>query len=411
MYRSVTDERLVSQRMKQFNAFVAPAPRAEVGEGTLSGVRLAVKDVFVDRDRAPTCGSNVHADWMTGTAAVLERLRGAGAAIVAYTNLHEWGVGTSSLVTATGPIRNPWDPARIAGGSSGGSAVAVAAGAVDAAIGTDAGGSIRIPSACCGIVGLKPTHGAVPTGGFFADGSGVDHIGPMTRTVGMARLLFEVMSGTRTGAIDVGSLRVGVAREFFFADLDPAVAHAMERAIGLLRPVVADVRDVAVESAERSRRAMPALVLAGLLDRLAPRFEERLDDFQPETRDTFLRARSIDEEGRADARRIQESVTRGFAEVFETVDVVVTPTLSAPAPPIDDPLVRLPSGERSIDQAYVPLNAPMNHAGVPSLSMPCGQLDDGRTVSLSLTAARGRDDVVLGLGQALEEVFRVASSR
>jgi aspartyl-tRNA(Asn)/glutamyl-tRNA(Gln) amidotransferase subunit A len=339
---------------------------------------------------------------MSGTAAALQRLRGAGAEIVAYTNLHEWGVGTSSLVTATGPIRNPWDPRRIAGGSSGGSAVAVGAGAVDAAIGTDAGGSIRIPSACCGIVGLKPTHGSIPTEGFFADGSRVDHIGPMTRSVGMARTLFEVMSAGGLEPIDVGSLRVGVAREFFFADLDPGVAVAVEEAIGVLGTVVADVQDVVVESAERSRRAMPALVLAGLLGRLAPRFEERLGDFQPETRDTFLRARSIDAEGHAEARSIQEAVTRGFADAFDVVDVVVTPTLSAPPPLIDDPIVRLPSGDRSIDQAYVPLNAPMNHAGVPSLSMPCAELDDGTTVSVTLTAARGGEGTVLALGEALE---------
>jgi aspartyl-tRNA(Asn)/glutamyl-tRNA(Gln) amidotransferase subunit A len=405
MYRSVTDEGLVSQRMKQFNAVVAMAPALEPGEGPLSGLRLAVKDVFVDQDRPPTCGSDVHATWLDGTATVLERLRDAGAAIVAYTNLHEWGVGTSSLVTATGPIRNPRDPDRIAGGSSGGSAVVVADGAVDAAIGTDAGGSIRIPAACCGIVGLKPTHGSVPTRGFFADGSGVDHIGPMTTSVRTARTLFEVMSATRVDPVDVGSLRVGVVREFFFADLDPAVAAAVEEAIGFLDAVVADVRDVVVESAERSRRAMPALVLAGLLDRLAPRFEEQIDEFQPETREAFLRARTIDDDARAEARRIQQDVTQGFTRVFEEVDVVVTPTISAPPPLIDDPVVRLPSGERSIDQAYVPLNAPMNHAGVPALSLPCARLDDGMTVNVTLTAARGREDVVLGLGEALERVL------
>jgi aspartyl-tRNA(Asn)/glutamyl-tRNA(Gln) amidotransferase subunit A len=289
--------------------------------------------------------------------------------------------------------------------------VAVAGGAVDAAVGTDAGGSIRIPSACCGIVGFKPTHGAVPTEGFFADGSGVDHIGPMARSVAMARTLFEVLSATSIDPVDPASLRVGVAREFFFADLHRDIAVSMERAIAVLGTLVSEVRDVVVEDAERSRRAMPALVLAGLLDRLAPRFDERLDDFQPETRATFIRARSLDDEARSDAQRIKESVTRGFGRVFEEVDVVVTPTLSAPPPPIDDPVVRLPSGERSIDQAYVPLNAPMNHAGVPSLSLPCGQLDDGTPVGLSLTAARGHDGVVLGLGEALEEALGVASSR
>ncbi|MGH2808030.1 MAG: amidase [Actinomycetota bacterium] len=399
----MTDEAFAGRRLKQCNAIVAPAPVAEVGDGTLNGTRLVVKDVFVDNDRDPTCGSKVHADWMSGTAEILTRLRGAGAEVVAYANLHEWGVGTSSLVTATGPIRNPHDPERIAGGSSGGSAVAVALGAVDAAIGTDAGGSIRIPAACCGIVGLKPTHSIVPTQGFFTDGSRVDHIGPMARSVGMTRRLFEVLSGSRVALIEPGSLRLGIAREFFFTDLDEAVAAAVERAIALLGDVVRDAREVVVEGAERSRRAMPALVLAGLLDRIAPRFEERLADFQPDTQELFVRARAIDDAARAEARQIQRDVTRGFADVFEVVDVVVTPTLSAPPPRIEDPVIELPSGRRSIDQAYVPLNAPMNHAGVPALSLPCAELGDGTTISITLTAAREREDVVLAVGEALEE--------
>jgi aspartyl-tRNA(Asn)/glutamyl-tRNA(Gln) amidotransferase subunit A len=145
-----------NDRLKAFVA-VRPEGPAEVvrGSGRLTGVPVGVKDVFVVDDRAPTMGSRVHAAGMRGTALVVERLRAAGAVVAGYTNLHEWAVGTTSIETATGPIRNPWNTDHVAGGSSGGSAAALAAGLVPAALGSDLGGSIRVPAACCGVVGLK----------------------------------------------------------------------------------------------------------------------------------------------------------------------------------------------------------------------------------------------------------------
>ncbi|MDQ3646448.1 MAG: amidase, partial [Actinomycetota bacterium] len=192
----------------RLNAFVELCPEAveatSTATGPLAGVPVAVKDFFVDHGRAPSCGSNVPASWMAGTAEILNRLRAAGAAIVGRTNLHEWGLGMTSAITATGPVRNPWDLARTPGGSSGGSAAAVAAGIVPAAIGTDAGGSIRCPAACCGIVGFKPTWGRVPMDGFAEAEGELDHIGPLARSVRDVRVVFEALIGAETTTVRVG---------------------------------------------------------------------------------------------------------------------------------------------------------------------------------------------------------------
>jgi aspartyl-tRNA(Asn)/glutamyl-tRNA(Gln) amidotransferase subunit A len=206
------------------NAIVEARPQARDeargARGPLAGVPVAIKDMFVDGGRAPTVGSRIGGHWLSGTAEVIDRLRRAGAVVVAYSNLHEWGVGTTSAITATGPIRNPWDSERVAGGSSGGSAAALAAGLVPAAIGTDAGGSIRIPASCCGVVGLKPTWGVVPMAGWVeGEDAPIDHIGPMARSVADVRALFEVLVDRRVERVDPKQITVGVARRHFFDDL------------------------------------------------------------------------------------------------------------------------------------------------------------------------------------------------
>ncbi|MDQ3940687.1 MAG: amidase, partial [Actinomycetota bacterium] len=228
----------IDYRFNAFSEFRSAARDEARPDGPLAGVPIGVKDLLVDGGRHPMAGSKVHADWLSGTAEAVRRLRAAGAAVVGYTNLHEWGVGTTSAITSTGPISNPRARDRIAGGSSGGSAAAVAAGMVTAAIGTDAGGSIRIPAACCGISGFKPTHGRVPTEGFTGHGGGIDHIGPMGRNVSDVRALFEVLAGTPTLSVDVKQLRVGVAREHFFGHVDAEVEAVLADALAQLTGVV-----------------------------------------------------------------------------------------------------------------------------------------------------------------------------
>lgn len=396
-------ERAASEDLNAFVETRAEAvAEAAVAAGPLAGVPLAVKDMFVDRDRVPTCGSGAHGSWLKGTAVVVERLRGAGAAVVGYTNLHEWGVGTTSAYTRTGPILNPWDRTRIAGGSSGGSAAALAAGIVPAAIGTDAGGSIRVPSACCGIAGLKPTHGRVPMDGFVGEGGAIDHVGPMARSVEDVALLLGVMADEDVVPEEAGSLKVGLARPFFFDDLDGEVAAAVEAAIEVLAGCAAEVRDVELPAAAMASFAVPGLLLPLFAGHLEEALTTNAGLLQPATLQVLELGRGMREQDVEEARNVRRAVVADWERVFDEVDVVVTPTIPAPPAPLDTLLVDLPSGQTSAELAHLRTNAPMNLGGVPALSLPCGELPGGLTTSVTLTAARGRDEAALGLGLAFE---------
>lgn len=401
--RAVVAEAVARAAADDLNAFVATRPEAVEeaagAEGPLAGVPLAVKDMFVDGGRAPTCGSGAHGTWLTGTAAVVARLRAAGAAVVGYTNLHEWGVGMTSSATATGPILNPWDRRLVPGGSSGGSAAALAAGIVPAAIGTDAGGSIRCPSACCGTTGLKASWGRLPTDGFVGHGGRIDGVGPMARSVGDVALLFGVMVDEEVELPDGGSLRLGIPSSFFYEDLDPGVEAAVSGALDVLRGVAGDVREVDLPSAATASFAVPALLL--------PLFAELLSDaddssFQPSTAYLMELGRSTTEEDRRQAEDVRAAVAADWDRVFEEVDVVVTPTLPGPPAPAGTLLVDLPSGKTLAELAYLRTNAPMNLGGVPGLSLPCGEMPGGLTTNVTLTAARGRDEAALAMGLAFE---------
>lgn len=393
----------------ELNAFVEARPKAEQeaagAEGPLAGVPIAVKDMFVDEDRRPTCGSRVGARDLSGTAEVIARLRTAGAVVVGYTNLHEWGLGTTSAVTATGPIRNPRDRDLVAGGSSGGSAAAVASGIVRAATGTDAGGSIRVPAACCEIVGFKPTWGRVPLHGFAEgeEGPPVDHTGPLARSVDDVQTMFEVMANVSIDPVDVSGLRLGILRPHFFDGAAPEIAGVVLAAASSLGARVASVTDLELEGAPMAGHALSLLLLAHTAQVVAEDLGSQPEAFQPETLNLLQLglAASEDDLDRAEAMRV--ALRSAWDRVFEEVDVVVTPTIPAPPPRIDHLAVELPSGVTSAEPAYISFNAPMNLGGVPALSLPCGEGRSGRAVNITITAARGRDDVVLALGRAVEE--------
>ena len=389
------------------NAFVElrddglAAPRDDV-EGPLAGVPVAVKDMFADGGRAPSMGSRVSAAGLGSRSEVVERLRAAGAAIVGYTNLHEWAVGTTSVVTATGPIHNPWDVERIAGGSSGGSAAALAAGAVPGALGSDAGGSIRIPAACCGVVGLKPTWGAIPIAGFAGGDNPIDHVGPMARSARDARVLFEVLAGARSEPVEVGSLRVGLCRRFFLEAVDEEVEAATLGAADVLRGLGCEVREVELAGAAEAGPAAGSLQLAYTARTLQRELAETPEAFQPATLNVLMMGAALTREDLGRAEQVRTVLRRSWGEVFADVDVLLTPTLPAPPPRIANLTIELPSGATGAELPYLTWNAPMNLGGVPSLSLPCGDTRDRMPLSVSLTAARGRDAVVISLGEAFE---------
>jgi aspartyl-tRNA(Asn)/glutamyl-tRNA(Gln) amidotransferase subunit A len=370
----------------------------------LRAVPLVVKDCFVDGDRKPTLGSRAHAHWLSGTATVLQRVRDAGAAVVGYANLHEWMVGTTSLVSAFGPVINPRNRSLISGGSSGGCAAALAANLVPMAIGSDAGGSIRIPAACCGIVGLKPSWNLVPTDGFVDHGSLVDHVGPMASSVRDVRRLLEVLSGASLPLPRVDELRIGVARSPFFEDADADVARVVSRAVDRLRPHVASVTDVSLQEVKDSGSVIGAFILRDVARMLEREVDGWRDFIEEPTARVLERGAAVTDDVRAWAEDERRRIIEVWERAFENVDVIVTPTLPGRIATSKDRTVALRAGLASAETAYVAWNSPMNLGGVPCLSLPCGALPDGESVNLSLTAARGRDAATIAVGGVVESL-------
>ena len=395
----------------RLNAFTEVTEEGVGPGGPLRGVPIAVKDAFVDDGRQPTMGSRVHPAGMQGTAEVLRRLRGAGATILGYTNLHEWAIGTTSAITATGPIRNPWDETRIAGGSSGGSAAAVAAGIVPAAIGTDAGGSIRIPAACCGVVGLKPTFGAIPLDGEVTGDSPINHCGVLTRTVEDAAFMFELVAERKSVDVEPGQLVLGIPESFFLDDVQPTIVGKVEEVAALLGGALRDVRAVTVTGAEASADAISKLQLPFIASMLATELRERPDDFNPRTLKALMRGleMGVDEVDLSPFRAAWETA-------FESCDVIVVPSLPAVPPLIEEHKLELPSGSVTADHAMYAFNAPMNTGGVPALVVPCGEID-AMPMSVTLVARWDAEDVLFATGRLLEELLdgayraRIASLR
>ena len=381
---------------------VRPDPGPATDQGPLAGMPIAVKDCFFHHGRTPTMGSRVHPEPQETTAAVIRRLEAAGASVVGYTNLHEWAIGGTSADTATGPIRNPWDTERVAGGSSGGSAAAVAAGFVPAAIGTDTGGSIRIPAACCGVVGLKPTQHAIPTDGYVGDGGPTDHIGVLGATTELVGRVFEVVSGARPEKRDVATMRVGIARGGVFDDVQPEVAAAVAGAVDAVKTIAGEVIDVHPERFVQERQANRDLFLNYTATLVADAIHDTPDLFQPSTLDVLSWALSETEEELEAARVEQRAARARWARLFDDIDILVTPSIPVVAPPVGTDQLALPSGTYEVRNLMGPLAGPMDLVGVPSMSVPCGD-PEGLPVGVCFTAAAGNDGWVLSMGDAFED--------
>jgi aspartyl-tRNA(Asn)/glutamyl-tRNA(Gln) amidotransferase subunit A len=351
------------------------------------GIRLAVKDLFDTAGLTTTYGSILFAEHVPDrTAEAVARLEAAGYANVGKTNLHEFAYGVTSQNPHFGTVPNPIAPDRTAGGSSGGSAAALAAGLADAALGSDTGGSIRIPAACCGLVGLKPTYDLVPLDGCFPLGPSFDHAGPMARSVAKCAAMVEALAPgfERTAAVRLGELRVGVA---WLERCDPLVRARVEAAAALF----SERRHVDLPLAEDVGPLFGrevAEVHSGL-------FPDHADAYGENVRTKIERClRVTDAEAEGAARRRAEYRERA-EELMEGLDLLLTPTLGFVAPPHDvDELA-----ERG---AFVRLTFPFNALGWPALALPCGPAEHGLPASVQLVGRAGADALVLAAGEALE---------
>ena len=401
-------------------AALAAARRAEAEirrgdwRGPLHGIPLALKDLIDTAGVRTTAASLLFKDRVpTEDAEVVRRLKAAGVVLLGKQNLHEFAYGGSSMVSAFGEVRNAWNRKHIAGGSSGGSATAVAAGLGYGAIGTDTAGSVREPSALCGVVGLKPTYGRVSARGAIPLSISLDHVGPIGRTVADVAAIFAAIAGydpADKASVNVPledyvtilgrkfqPLRIGLPKKFFFEDLDPEVAAAIGHAVSGLAALGADIRDIELP-APTDRRLQSAEAYA-----FHAEFVTRNPElYQPETLRRIRTGQNVSPEVLLETRGELERARRDIVSVFADVDVLVTPTTPIVAPPIAE-LQQNPDLLRPRELLLLRNTRPVNVWGLPAISIPCGFTETGLPIGLQIIGPHWGEARVLQVAHAYEQ--------
>jgi len=382
--------------------------------GPLHGIPVALKDLIDTAGTRTTAGSALFEHRVPSEdAEVARRLRRAGAVILGKNNLHEFAYGGSSLVSFFGDIHNPRNVGHIAGGSSGGSVAAVAAGLCYAAIGTDTAGSIREPAALCGCVGIKPTYGRVSARGVISLSWSLDHVGPLAATVGDAAMVLQAIAGY--DALDVCSadvavadyvsalrdgakkLRVGIPRKYFYDDLDDEVRAGVERAITVIGTLVEDVREIQIEvSSDRTVQAAESFAYH------AENVARRPELYQPETLRRIRSGENISAAEYIQRRRELDEERRNARNIFAEVDLLVTATTPIAAPAIAE-LKKDPAALRPAELTLLRNTRPFNVWGLPAISVPCGFTKGGLPIGLQIAGPHWREDLVLRLAYAFEQ--------
>jgi aspartyl-tRNA(Asn)/glutamyl-tRNA(Gln) amidotransferase subunit A len=385
--------------------------------GPLCGAPVGIKELYDVAGEPTTSSSRQRADWVAATdSASVAQLRAAGAVILGKTHTHEFAYGI-----ATPESRNPWDPARIPGGSSGGSGAAVAAGGAFMAMGSDTGGSIRIPAALCGVVGLKPTFGRCSRAGVTSLAWSLDHVGPLTRTVGDAALCLNALAGydprdpgsvdapvedyTQALGRDVKGVRIGVPANYFFDRVDPEVAAATRAALTLLEGEGAELREVTVPFADQMLAVEYGICLPEASEYHRRMLRERPDLYNDDVR-LFLEAGELIPATRyIQALRVRTLMQRAWAELFDAVDVVIGPAVSMPAVAAGKAEVAWPDGVvEALNPVYVRLSAPANVTGLPSIAAPCGFTADGLPIGLQVIARPFAEATAIRVADAYERM-------
>jgi aspartyl-tRNA(Asn)/glutamyl-tRNA(Gln) amidotransferase subunit A len=384
--------------------------------GPMHGIPIALKDLIDTTGVRTTAASALYKDRVPEhDAEVVRRLRAAGAVVIGKNNLHECAYGGSSLISYFGDVRNPCDPDRIAGGSSGGSAAAVVSGMACAAIGTDTAGSVREPAALCGCVGLKPTYGRISIRGILPLSTSLDHIGPLTRSVTDAAIVLQAIAGydpqdITTSKVPVAdyagsvcenasTLRVGVPREYFFEDLDPEVEAAVQQALNTIRSLVAEVKDVRLD-VPTDRTLQMAEAYACHAEDVA----QHSDLLSPETVRRIRNGEGVTAAEYIARRRELEETRRTIAHVFGDIDLLVTPTTPMPAPTIAE-LKADPEALRPAELKLLHNTRPFNVWGLPAISVPCGSTKNGLPIGLQIAGPHWREDFVLQLAYTYERAM------
>ena len=366
----------------------------------LAGVPVAVKDLFDTAGVRTTYGSGMFAEHLPARDAVpVARIRRAGAIVIGKTSLYEFAWGITSDNEHFGPCRNPWDERLVAGGSSGGSGVAVATGAAPLALGTDTGGSIRIPAALCGIVGFKPSYGRVDLEGVFPLSPSLDHAGPMAGSVEDAALLFGVMADSPDPPLRPAT-SVAVCEDLMLAEASADALRARDAAVEALRDAGLGVVEAALPEAALIRPAFNAIQSAEALaaHRRLGLYPERAGEYGQALIRRLTAAERIGEDELAAAERDRETVRAGFARLFEQADLLVTPVAGVPPVALGDHRAAAQFREQ-----VLPFTCPQDLAGLPACAVPAGRDAGGLPVGVQISGPPGADQRVLAAARAVSE--------
>lgn len=366
-----------------------------IPEEPRAGIRLAVKDLLDTAGLRTTYGSAVFAEYVPATNAESVRLAEAGGyANVGKTNLHEFAYGVTSENQHFGTVPNPLAPGRIAGGSSGGSAAALAASLADAALGTDSGGSVRIPAACCGVVGFKPTYELVSTVGCFPLAASFDHVGPMARTVEDCVALLEAIASDFTPA-ELGSLEVIAVATAWIDEADPLVAQRVREAAGHFPRS---------RSLEWPRPEIGALFMREVADVHRELYAENGELYGEEIGVKIERCLAVSDAEAGQAEQVRVEYRESCLELLDGFDLLLTPTLQCVAP-------HTGIGDLALRERLIANTLPFNTLGWPALALPCGPAEDGLPASVQLVGRPGADALVLAAGSRLASLIRGTAER
>ncbi|HHY65670.1 MAG TPA: amidase [Alicyclobacillus sp.] len=370
-------------------------------KGPLHGIPIALKDVIYTKNARTTMGSEIYKDFVPDyDAGVVEKLKQAGAIIIGKLNTHQFAYGSTGDRSYFGAVKNPYDLTKITGGSSSGSGAAVAAALCYGALGTDTGGSIRIPATCCGIVGMKPTFGRVSKYGVYPLSWTMDHVGPMTRTVLDNAVLLNVLSGyderdpysertkdedfTRLIGQSIQGTVIGVPSSYYYDNLDPEVDTKVRNAVEIFKSLGARVRVIDVTNLETIFMAQRLTLSSEAFAVHKDTLEKFPEQYDREVKERLLRAERIKAHEYVLAQQQRHKAKHAFLRALSDVDVIVTPTLPILPPNIEQREIKMKDNTEPVLSTLVRLTSPTNFNGFPSLSIPCGFSESGLPIGLQL---------------------------
>lgn len=382
--------------------------------GPLHGIPISLKDLFYTAGIRTTAGSKILRRFVPErNAGVVDRLFEAGAVILGKTNLHEFAYGVTSVNPHFGPVHNPWDLKRISGGSSGGSAAAVSAGMGLASLGTDTGGSIRIPSSACGTVGLKPSRGLVSLEGVIPLAFSLDHVGPICRSVADAGLILNALVKNKTGLPradylrdlrkGIKGLRLGIPKKYFLQHLQKEVREKVSAALSVLERLGARVQEVELRGVEEAARLVAEITVAEALAFHWNWIRKRPQDYAPDIRERMEKNMNQPTVVYLHAQEKRRMITRAFEATLEKVDVLVTPTLPVVPPLIEQNEIKVGRFKEAVRGILLRFTRPGNLTGLPAISVPCGFSSENMPIGLQIFGRRFDEATVLRAAHAYEQ--------